>query len=87
MDDTADESADVAASDSGFVRQLVERARQLDEQLARLLEEQERIARAIARLKPLREQYDAIIDAERAVANEGLALGDAAPAQEWPWQR
>ena len=80
----------IAASDDDapFLARLVERAQRLEAQLAAMKQEQERIARAIALLEPLRDQYARIIGAEREVAREGIELdGPDAPDRAWPWQR
>ena len=83
----AREQPSAHAGDSEFVRQLVERAQRLEQQLAQLREEQARIERAIARLEPLDAHYRAIIDAERAIAGDEIDPGEPPPQRAWPWQR
>jgi hypothetical protein len=83
-----DEAITPRAEDSAFVAQLVDRALALDAQLERLRQEQERIALAIGRLAPLREQYRGIVTAERSIADDGIEFEQSGPSSsEWPWQR
>jgi hypothetical protein len=72
--------------DSSFLSQLEQRTQQVKITLANLEAEKVRIESQIARLQPIVPHYDALLEAERAIADAQIALESAPePAPENPW--
>jgi hypothetical protein len=61
-------------SDSSFLSQLEQRTQQVKVTLANLEAEKTRIENLIGQLQPLVPQYDALISAERAIADAHIEL-------------
>jgi len=73
-------------ADSSFLSQLEQRTQQVKITLANLEAEKVRIENQLARLQPLVPHYDALLDAERSIADAQIALEAAPqPAPENPW--
>ena len=86
----ADVDVEVAVNESSFLAQLEKRTQQVKSTLAHLESEKARIEGLIAQLHPFVPRYDALIEAERAVAAAVLTVepeapATAAPAQEHRW--
>ncbi len=72
-------------ADSSFLSQLEQRTQQVKITLANLEAEKVRIEGLIARLQPLVPHYDALLDAERSIADAQIALESAPePAPQYP---
>jgi hypothetical protein len=63
-----------------FLSQLEQRTQQVKITLANLEAERTRIDAVIGQLQPLVPHYDALLDAERALANANIELEHAEPA-------
>ena len=64
-------------NESSFLSQLQQRTQQVKITLANLEAEKTRIEGLIARLQPLVPHYDALLDAERAIAEARITLEEA----------
>jgi hypothetical protein len=86
-DADVDVDVEVAVNESSFLAQLEKRTQQVKSTLAHLESEKVRIEGLIAQLQPVVPRYDALIEAERAVAAAVLPVepeaAAPAPAPRW----